>query len=264
MCNAAMFPNSQLQFPIPSVDNITVDELMPQMPQIPQEDVDAKLVGGIILLFRHDVTDANRKAATNSVLFAQLAAIKSLSQGQCQNGAQWHGAYADSLSRLGWPSISFKFEKREFSERTFSLGRHILADVSILEEVGGTNLAYSVGRILDSLEATGPESNLSRVYSLFHNSCSKNTFDVAVVTQDPETSAPILNIVAFEMNTEINTLFSVFGVRSRSVSLQTAHARLILNRRIYDRIQFILEQKLGDRVRNYVLDIPPNNPEMTG
>ena len=261
VCNAtSMFRNSRLQFPTLPGD-IAVDDIAdivddPILPVI-QDDLDAKLVGGIILLFAHDVTDANRKAATNSVLFAQLVATKRLSQGQCQNAAQWHRAYADSLLRLGWPSMSFDFNNHRFSEGTFSISRQILADVPSLPDVRGTDLGDRVGRMLDSLEAAGPESDLSRVFSQFHNSCSKNAFSVGVVTQDPIASAPILNIVAFEMNREIRNLRSVFmSYTSRSVSLKTARARLILNLRIYNRIESVLEQKLGDRVRNYVLDIP--------
>ena len=86
------------------------------------------------------------------------------------------------------------------------------------------------------------------------------------MTQDPVARAPILNIAAFEMSTEIKNLPSVFvSHSSRSVSLRTARARLILNLRIYNRIQSVLKQKLGDRVRNYVLDIPSNKkaPQLT-
>ena len=93
VCNATgLFRNFQLQFtrPVfgtssPLAGDIGVDE--PILP-ITQDDFDAKLVGGIILLFAHDVTDANRKAATNSVLFAQSVASRRLSQEQCKNAAQ--------------------------------------------------------------------------------------------------------------------------------------------------------------------------------
>ena len=262
MCSAARFPNLQTQFATPPAADIAVDD--PILP-IAQDDLDAKLVGGVTLLFTHDVTDANRKAATNSVLFAQLAATNSLSQEQCQNAAQWHKAYANSLLRLGWPSISFKFEHRQVRKRILSLGRQILADMPTLAEVGGANLAGSVDRMLDSLRAAGNESDMARVYSQFHSTCPKNAFSVGVVTQDPETSAPILNTVAFETNTEIDTLSLVFATfTSHSVSLKTAHAKLILNKGIYNRIQSVLEQRLGDRVRNYVFDIPQTNLTIGG
>ena len=70
--------------------------------------------------------------------------------------------------------MSFDFITHRFREHTFSLGRQILADVPSLPDVGGAiNLADRVGRVLDALEAAHPQSDLSQVFSQFHNSCQK-------------------------------------------------------------------------------------------
>ena len=234
------------------------------MPALRHDDVTAQLVGGIVLLFTDDVTDANRKAVVNSVLFAQLVASQGLSQEHCETSTGWHDAFSDALLRLGWPSTSFKFENRESTERTFSIGRQIMDDVSrlvesrFIQELVGVNIAGSVQRVFDSLEtAASLGTDASRVYSQFHRRCAKNAFSVGIVTQDATTGVPILNAVAYEMNAEVKNLRVFFtSFNSRSVSMKSAHARLILNKRIYERIQNILEERLGDRVTRNVLDIP--------
>ena len=98
-------------------------------------------------------------------------------------------------------------------------------------------------------------------YSYFNRNARKNAFDIGVVTEDsnadPLVSVPILVLFAFEMNVDVSKLQVLWlTYESSSTRVKSAQNQIILNKKIFERVQGIVESRLEDRLQNYIVNIP--------
>ena len=93
----------------------------------------------------------------------------------------------------------------------------------------------------------------STIYSHFHQNARQNAFDIGVVTQDPnadpEVSVPILVLFAFDMNVNASKLQVLWATyESSSTHVKSAQNQVILNKKMFQKVQDTVETRLGDRM----------------
>ena len=263
-----------IQSHIAYLKNVPIDETdPPSLPESPQRvhsaavaaegQDNAHLVGGSPCFFASSVSAENRQAVMDSMLFAQLAANKQVPQGQDNNTIEWYNAFRNILVYLGWTSKSFEFSEVEAHGPTFSINSaflKMLSDFVIAAGLkDGSKILDGIKNMISTLESD-QTGHYFTIYSHFHQNARQNAFDIGVVTQDPnadpEVSVPILVLFAFDMNVNASKLQVLWATyESSSTHVKSAQNQVILNKKMFQKVQDTVETRLGDRMKDCITGI---------
>ena len=260
-----------IQSHIAYLKNVPIDETdPPSLPESPQRVHSAAvaaegqdkshLIGGSPCFFASSVSAENRQAVMDSMLFAQLAANKQVPKGDddnTDNTIDWYNAFCDILLYLGWTAKSFEFSEVEAHGPTFSINSaflKMLSDFVIAAGLkDGSKILDGIKNMISTLESD-QSGEYFTIYSHFHQNARQHAFDIGLVTQDPnadpEVSVPILVLFAFDMNVNASKLQVLWATyESSSTHVKSAQNQVILNKKMFQKVQYTVETRLGDRLK---------------
>ncbi|HEK0908852.1 hypothetical protein ACCE15_02360 [Pseudomonas parafulva] len=208
------------------------------------------LVEGNLLACGAGMTAQSRHDVKNAFHFATLVADKTLDIEE--NGKAWYDKFLDAMRDLGFTTPHRSFELETSSEVKVTLGavavRVIGATGSAL--LGGTTLGVLAKKGFDKL------TNIENDTRIIHHKKKSKARGVVGMAACLETEqGDVVMVMSCVRATEPNLDEDVLGVQFQIEKSEyyAGHAVLTLNNFVYDKVRATVEEKLGVRSVENVL-----------
>lgn len=237
---------------IPTETEVKVARNMPAMPkamagaiQKPSAFVD----GGSLVSFVAGVSGQNREDVLNSTLLAQLAADKKFNRET--EVMKWYDYYTTVLGKVGWVTQGFNWEKYTSQQMSFTMDEAVL-DIAAAALTGQEELVVAA-----TLEAMRKLPKKDGRLTLFDHSASSEkagNFQISVCSEDK--GAVAMKTMAFYYDAaQQSTTVLFFNFSSANTTLNQSTVAQTLNGQVYGRVRSDVLDKLGDKAKNFVMDL---------
>jgi hypothetical protein len=204
---------------------------------------------GSMLSFLGNVTGQMKLDILYSTLLAQLAA--SAVYNRQTQVSQWYGKYSEVLMYLGWTLQSFDFTTLSDANSFGSVDRLVIK----------TAETYLSGQQLELFKAmiTSLNSTNGQLAHKIFDNASKNVdkanFQLGVVSNANGNGVMAMGFFAYDAHQNIDkVLFFRFG--STRVDFRQGNQVMTLNGDFYAIVRQAVINKLGDRVNQFIIDLP--------
>lgn len=237
---------------MPSDSEVKSTRNMPIMPSAmaaPIQKPKAFVDGGSVVAFVSGVSGQNREDVLNSTLLAQLAADKKFNRES--QVMDWYDYYSDVLSKVGWVVQGFNWQKYTSKQASFTMDEAVL-DIAAAALTGQEELVIAA-----TLEAMRKLPKKDGRLTLFDHSASSDkagNFQISVCSED--NGAVAMKTMAFYYDAEQqDTTVLFFNFNSASTTLNQSTVAQTLNSQVYAQVRSSVLSKLGDKAKNFVLDL---------
>lgn len=211
------------------------------------------LVGGQIVSFDAQVTPANRAAAVNSCLLAQLHASKlQPNPASAADLAQWHAAYLNVLTNIGWVLQSGVQSEQKIADAGAKVDKALLDLISALIP-GGAAIAV-VQKIIAGIEKLGNSDPLITLYQ--SRTVEQNVIEFGASLGSEAASGFLINVVECAVTVQTNhqqVLFFTWDASQADVSGRRYD--LSLSEDVYGAISSQVMEKVKPFVQTYVSEL---------
>ena len=245
-------PNAINEIVLLDPGTATKGRRFPQAPSAMAMDVrkpSAFVDKGSVVAFTADVSGQNREDVLNSTLLAQLAADKT--NNRETDVMAWYAAYTNVLSKIGWVSQGFNWQKYSAKSMSFSMDEAVL-EIAEAALTGQEELV--VAAAIDALKKL-PKTD-GRL-QLFNHSASSDTEGNFQISACSETAGAVtMKTMAFYYDAAQQTTDVLFfNYSSDSTTLNQSTVQQTLDSAVYARVRDAVLTKLGDNAKNFVLDL---------
>lgn len=202
-------------------------------------------------IYMPGVSEQNREDVDNCKLLVQNAAnqyfdpIKELHQ--------WYTYYVNSMATLGWVTQAFQIKNQTI--RNSGLTMDVLA-VHVLQGLVGANAPKLAQLTSLAVEGVKKDQSLINIYNRKADVGSDAKFDMSPVWQTPQGS-PMMVLNCNTLNVRESTRGVLFWKStSQSTTIRTAAQASYLNLAVYDRVRYLVLDKLGQAAEDYLEGIP--------
>ena len=196
------------------------------------------------------LTPSNQADVLNSLLFAQLEASAKTDR---QNYADWYAAYSDVLKNVGWVFNGGEVTKFDASGSDFSIDKVALDIISAA--LTGPEIVVITAAItsLRTLAA----ANDHRITLFDRSSHTATSANFQIGSSSDVGGVVTLKSASFSLTTtEVFTNVMFFHFHHGSTTLSHSLDTLTLDTEVYANVRTSIAEKLGERAKNYIADIP--------
>lgn len=213
-------------------------------------DKSAAVVYGSLISFVANIGPQNKQDVLNSTLLAQLAASKQFDRENDPIG--WYRFYTTVLENVGWVIQEFAFDKFNASGSQFSVDKVVLEIIAAILSEDEMAIAQAT---LEAMKALDNGDGRLVLFESTSHSLQQGNFQIGLATDVGGVVA--LKLGAFHFATTNNvTKVLFFSFSDESTSFHKSSQVVSLNQSIYSRVRGAVINKLGDRAKKFVLDLP--------
>ena len=205
---------------------------------------------GSVVSFVSGVSSRSQTDVLNTTLLAQLAANKKFDRET--DTVNWYKFYRSVLENVGWVLQDFDFTEYSTSGNVFTMDQAVL---SILAAVAAQNEFLVIKAAIDAAKGLA-DKNDGRI-ALFDAASSRGTkgaFQLGVATETNCVVAMKLGVFYFTTGTAITKVLW-FKFSSKQSSLYQSSQSVTLDSGVYANVRSDVEQKLGDRTRQFLASL---------
>lgn len=237
---------------LPTDSEVKAARNMPIMPkamagaiQKPAAFVD----GGSLVSFVAGVSGQNREDVLNSTLLAQLAADKQ--HDREKDVMAWYDYYSSVLGKVGWVTQGFNWQKYKSQQMSFTMDEAVL-EIAEAALTGQEELV--IAATLDAMRKLPKKDGRLTLFDHSASSDKAGNFQISVCSE--ENGAVAMKTMAFYFDAEEqSTTVLFFNFSSASTTLNQSTVAQTLNSQVYAQVRSAVLEKLGDKAKNFVLDL---------
>ena len=237
---------------LPDPSEATRGRAFPVAPAALAQDVQkpsAFIDKGSVIAFIADVSGQNREDVLNSTLLAQLAADKANNRESDVMG--WYATYSNVLSKLGWVSQGFNWQKYTTQKMSFTMDEAVL-EVAEAALTGQEELV--VAAAINALKKLPKSDGRLQLFNHSASSTTEGNFQISVCTETGGSVA--MKTMAFTYDAQQqSTQVLFFAFDSNSTKLNQAVVVQDLNTAVYATVRDVVLQKPGANAKTFVLDL---------
>lgn len=225
-------------------------ESAPSLPTIPDGQT-VITVGSQLIEFDRNTAVATRMPVVNSMLLAQLAANKAVSQ--ATDVVAWYNKYNEVLQGVGWQVGNFEMQEQDVKSKKAHLHQEI---IPVLTALLGPAVAASslVINVLKGLQNMDKESQWIRLFERNSQHARGAKFAVSYIDADAQGN-PQINAVSFAILAESTvTQVLFFKFSSARAHLKKASTQLSAPKTLLQ----ATEAAIAARVTAFVTDFVAN------
>lgn len=244
-----MLPHSQRENQLKASIAKTYDESA--QVRTNDKNIMAQINAGSICVFNSGLTDQNKQDVSNSILFAQLASDNEFNR--FSQSESWCEFFLNVLGNIGWNQSHFSFEK--YDKPTVDW----------------------IDIVLDSMKnvATQDEMNLAKIgmeswKNLQSNSQGMMIWNKRTIQKNPiYGNNQIFQIIPFDAVSDGEVEIVIGAVYSQTTGepdgfliwrekneINSSSTKLTLNEEIYATVRQEIIDKLGGKVKEFIVDLP--------
>lgn len=219
------------------------------------EPAGAAVVGSSLLTFTGGVSRQNREDIMDSFLFATLVANKAFNP-ETQS-AQWYASFYNVLSKVGWLSSSWSYERHQSSDKTFTMeqvGLQILASAIAAAALPGpasVAMLKVAGEAVKALSAQEKPLGLFERQTKSHNGAS---FRIGTCAEaDDGTVNLAMGAVNFQTSSRVTDVLFWEWV-SADVKTFRGEDNLVLNTRLYAGHRELIQKRLSRNAQSAIAE----------
>jgi hypothetical protein len=203
-----------------------------------------------VVSFVSGVSSINQTDVLNSTLLAQLAANKKFDRET--DTVNWYKFYRSVLENVGWVLQDFDFTEYSAGGKAFTMDQAVL---SILAAAAAQNEFLVIKAAIDAAKGLA-DKNDGRIalFDAASSSGTKGAFQLGVASEANNVVAMKLGAFYFSTGTSITKVLW-FKFSSKQSSLYQSSQSVTLDSGVYGNIRSEVEQKLGDRTRQFLATI---------
>lgn len=246
-----MTSSSDAPSPTQYVRSLEIDQhIIPRPPKLVEGKGQELVDAGSLIIFSSSVTLQSRSDILNSTLLAQLATNKSFDKNQKQE--DWYRKYVDTLGNLGWVVQNFAFKMYSSHEKNVSIEDIIVKDATSVVS------RASVEILKRTLIALHSDRN-KRWWEVFDEQVTgkncKGIFQIIFCDQHSANEATI-NMISVYFETKVHhRRWLQQKYETSTMRIFSGHQVLTLNEGVYSKIRKVVEEKLGNKVHQYIGDL---------
>lgn len=246
------------------MSRLTVEQRLKYIEDLPLADADISpaLIGGeekkkgaavdagSVVSFVANVGLQHRQDLLNSTLYAQLganAAFKRVDQ-----PVEWYAKYIEILENVGWVIQSFDFTKYDGRSASFEMDTVLL---ELLAALITEEEELVITEAINALKALSEDGKAATIFESSSHDLTKANAQLGVA--DDESGVLFLKMAFFYLHTGQNmTRVLWFTFNSADTEMYKATQTINLNEMIYDEVREKIIEKLGERAKKYIDDLP--------
>jgi hypothetical protein len=210
----------------------------------------AYIVGGSAISFVAGVSPISQRDALNSTLLAQLAANKQFDREN--DTVKWYGFYKYVLENVGWVLQDFAFNKFNASGSSFTMDKVVLDLIAAI--ASGDEIA-AVQATLDAMRSLAGNDGRIVLFETSSHSASKGNFQISVANEVGGVMS--MGMAASYFSTQQNVTHVLwFSYSSSQTDYYDGSQTMTLNKQIYQQVRQQVVDKLGDKARTFVQNLP--------
>ncbi len=205
---------------------------------------------GSVVSFVSGVSSSNQTDVLHTTLLAQLAANRKFDRET--DTVSWYKFYRSVLENVGWVLQDFDFTEYSAGGKAFTMDQAVLA---ILAAAAAQNEFLVIKAAIDAAKGLA-DKNDGRI-ALFDAASSRGTkgaFQLGVASETNNVVAMKLGAFYFTTGTSITKVLW-FKFSSKQSSLYQSSQSVTLDSGVYANIRSDVEQKLGDRTKQFLATI---------
>lgn len=210
---------------------------------------DAAIINaGAINVFDNQLSVQNKQDIGNSILFAQLAANKQYDRYTDSN--EWFTFFISVLNNIGWSTISITHNRsvgEDINWENFVLGA--------MKSAAAENELELAQRAMSSWQNLSLESKAMTIWN--DNTVESQYQNFQVIPADFQQQTG-LNIVLASIASQAEKELNGFLSFTNHYTVQEHVTRMVLNESVYAEVREVIIEKLGDRVNEYMANLPLN------
>jgi hypothetical protein len=215
-----------------------------------EQKPEAKLDDAILTSFVDGLIQQTQEDVLNSVLLAQLAAdYKYSSKKDPEN---WYSEYTRVLPHLGWVTQGFKFDEYHSTGQNVEIDRVVINVLAAIVSADELALITATMKALDNLPG---DAKAKKIWDSTTHDESHGTFQNCSVSQSDKVA--IMKTGAFYFSAKkVDSRFLWVKWGSDEIKIFKSAQVMNLNLNFYATIRQTVIDKLGDRAKNFIADIP--------
>lgn len=204
-------------------------------------DESAALLGSTVVAYDEGVSQEDREACDDTILYAEIRADKFDRETQRR---EWYGEYSKALTMCGWPTLNDPYKEYISKELNFTMDEAALKIIAVAAGVDKLKILPLMSGALDKLEKNDGAIKLMELKSK-NNKAANFQLSPCIVSGGRAT----MTVCAMQMESDDpvgKVLF--FKYKAESVKLYNAATRRTLNRRAFNVVKDVI-QAVTDKVR---------------
>ncbi|WP_084581159.1 hypothetical protein [Sphingomonas azotifigens] len=211
----------------------------------------AQVNAGSLTSFTQRLSGENKADVQNSTLFAQLASDAAYNR--YTDPMAWYKKYVEVLGGIGWNQPAFAFDTYSSGGTTVRLDEAVLG---ILAAIATADEIAIVKATMSGLQALGDDTKQMLIWDSRASNGNNGTFQIFPVDRLSNGDVVmVLDGMQFNASRSV-TRFLWWSWESNSIRIQRAANKFVLNESIYAKVRQQIIERLGDRAKRLVADIP--------
>ena len=204
-----------------------------------------------ICVFGNQVTDQNKQDISNSVLLAYLASDKK--NDRFSEPEQWLSSFLNILGSIGWTQPGFSFSK--YSPTVVNWIDIVLESMKNVASQDESDLAKTGMGAWKNLQINSQGMNIWSVNSLQNQPIFGNKQIFQIIPVESEGSGN-LQIIIGAVYSETKGNPNGFLSWQESYDIHSSSVKASLNEDIYAKVRQMIIEKLGDKPKEFVTNLP--------
>lgn len=210
----------------------------------------AYVCGGSTVSFVAGVSPQSQRDGLNSTLLAQLAANKA--HDRENDTVNWYKFYRNVLENVGWVIQDFSFARFEAQSQSFTMDKVVL---DLIAAIGSNDEVAIAQATIDALKALPQKDGRLVLFESMSHSASKGNFQISIANEVGGVLTMRIAGGYFSTSQSVTNVLW-FSYAKSQTSLYTAGQGITLNSQIYSQVRSQIVQKLGDKARIFVQELP--------
>lgn len=216
-------------------------------PPVKEGEPAANVSANSVVSFTSDLPQQTKEDVLNSTLLAQLAANAAFDPEK--QPKEWYQKYNDVLSNIGWNFPSWDFSKLATSDKGFQISKEVIKLIRSVDVTASGMMSV----VLASLEADD-NKDAAEMFDSYSNPKEQANFQIGPCDYNGG-NAVMTSACMYFKATEHKHRFLWVTWKDKSTELWGSARKAELVSSVYENVRQAVKDKLGDRAKNYVMDI---------